>query len=156
MAARITDRLTPEGRRFEQMLKDLTNLEVRIGFQAGEASEDNGVDMCDVAAWNELGTAHSPARPFMRQSVDNHEGEINEFLQSKKRDLVSGASAEQVLKEIGIFQKNLMQNEITSGNFAPNAPATIRKKKSSTPLVDTGRMRQSVNYQIKPKGGGGQ
>lgn len=154
MAVRVTDRITSDGRKFERMLKDLEKLEVRIGFQAGDASEDDGTDICDVAAWNELGTSRIPARPFIRQSVDNHEGEINAFLQSKKKELVSGANAEQVLKQIGIFQKDLMQNEITTGSFIPNAPSTIRKKKSSKPLIDTGRMRQSVNYQIKPKGSG--
>ena len=35
----------------------------------------------------------------------------------------------------------------------PNAPSTIRKKGSDKPLIDTGRLRQSVNYVIKPKGG---
>ena len=71
-----------------------------------------------------------------------------------KRDIVSGKSAESVLKKIGIFQKDLMQEKITSGSFTPNAPATIKKKGSSHPLIDSGRMRQSVNYVIQKKGSG--
>ena len=152
MAARVTDHLTPDGRRFEQMLRDLEKKEVRIGFQRGDVTDENGVDMCDIAAWNELGTARSPARPFIRQSVDNHEREINAFLGRKKAALLHGDSAEQILKELGLFQKDLMQNEIIEGDFVPNAPSTIRKKGSSRPLVDTGKMRQSVNYVIKSKG----
>lgn len=154
MGANVRDRLTPQGRRFQQMLRDLAKLEVRIGFQQGDATEEDGTDICDVAAWNELGTVNMPARPFLRRSVDDNEGRINSFLQSKKRDLINGRSGEQILKEIGIFQKDLIQEKISSGDFAPNAPSTARKKGSSKPLIDTGRMRQSVNYVIKRRGGG--
>lgn len=151
MGVNFRDTLTAEGRKFQKMLKELADLQVRVGFQQGEASQD-GVDMCDIAAWNELGTEHSPSRPFLRKSVDENVDKINGFLQSKKSDLVRGKSAEQVLKEIGIFQKDLIQEKITEGSFTPNAPATIKKKGSDKPLIDTGRMRQSVNYVIKKKG----
>jgi len=57
-------------------------------------------------------------------------------------------------KEIGIFQKDLVQEKITNGSFAPNAPSTVMAKGSSKPLIDTGRMRQSVNYVIQQKGSG--
>ena len=154
MAVKITDKTTAAGKKFEKMLKELSSLEVRIGFQKGKASEDDGTDICDVAAWNELGTVNMPSRPFLRKSVDDTEGVINSFLQSQKKDIVSGSSAEQVLKEIGIFQKDLIQEKITSGSFAPNAASTIRKKGSSKPLIDTGRMRQSVDYVIQRKGSG--
>lgn len=150
----VRDRLTPDGVRFQKMLKELAEKEVRVGFQHGKATEEDGTDICDIAAWNELGTVHIPARPFLRKSVDDNVSKINSFLQEKKKDIVRGASAEQVLKEIGIFQKDLIQEKITEGDFAPNAPSTVRKKGSSKPLIDTGRMRQSVNYEIKTKGSG--
>lgn len=64
MGAKIRDRMTPEGIRFMKMLKELSELEVRIGFQHGKATEDDGTDVCDIAAWNELGTVNMPSRPF--------------------------------------------------------------------------------------------
>ena len=142
MASRIRDTLTPEGQRFYQMLAELADKEVRIGFQHGEAAEDDGTDICDIAAWNELGTEHIPSRPFLRKSVDENEGKINQFLQAEVRSLASGKTAEALLNEIGNFQKSLV----------PNAESTIRRKGSSKPLIDTGRMRQSVNYVVKRKG----
>jgi hypothetical protein len=42
-----------------------------------------------------------------------------------------------------------IQHEITVLRHPPNAPATIRAKGSSKPLIDTGEMRQSVTYQIR-------
>ena len=127
MGAKVKDKMTPEGIKFQRMLKELADKEVRIGFQHGKATEEDGTDVCDVAAWNELGTVNMPSRPFLRKSVDENEGKINSFLQSKKKDLVRGVSAEQVLKEIGIFQKDLIQEKITEGSFAPNAESTVRQ-----------------------------
>lgn len=152
MAANVRDTVTADGKKFEKMLKDLGKLEVRIGIQQGETS-DEGVDLVDIAMFNELGTVHIPSRPFLRDSVDANADQINTFLKSMKQELLKGGSAEDVLKKIGVFQKGLVQEEIVKGNFAPNSEATIRKKGSDTPLIDTGRMRQSVNYVIQEKGG---
>jgi len=108
--------------------------------------------MVDIALFNELGTVHSPSRPFIRDSLNNNKDKISQFMQSAAKGIVNGKSAEDVLKKIGTFQKGLIQKEITSGNFVPNSPATIRKKGSSTPLIDTGRMRQSVNFVVRERG----
>nr|WP_326203632.1 hypothetical protein [uncultured Oscillibacter sp.] len=152
------DRLTPEGRRFLAELEKMKRLEVRVGYQAGEATDDEGVDMCDIALWNELGTsgAHPiPARPFLRQSVDGNEDKIRAHCAQQARAIARGGTAEEALKKIGIHMKGIVQKTIKEGSFVPNAPSTIRKKGSDKPLIDTGRLRQSVNYHIKPKGGGG-
>lgn len=152
MAVNVRDTITAEGKKFEKLLKELGQLEVRIGIQQGEASEE-GVDLVDIAMFNELGTVHIPSRPFLRDSVDANADQINSFLQSMKKELLRGGSAEDVLKKIGVFQKGLIQEQIVKGDFAPNSEATIRRKGSDTPLVDTGRMRQSINYVIQQKGG---
>ena len=152
MNVKVTDRLTPDGRRFMQQIKELSELKVRIGFQQGEAQEEDGTDICDVAAWNELGTSNIPSRPFLRKSVDENEQVINDFLKDEMAMLKNGTPAEQILKEIGIFQKGLIQEKILDGDYVPNAASTIRKKGSAQPLIDTERMRQSVNYVIKKKG----
>ena len=154
MSVKIKDRITGDGKRLLDSMKELKELEVRVGFQSGKDTQEDGTDICDIAAWNELGTEHMPSRPFIRNSVDNHSDEINSFLMEKRNDLVNGASARKVLNEIGIFQKDLIQTEIVNGSFEPNAEATIKKKGSSKPLIDTGRMRQSVNYVVQKKGKG--
>lgn len=151
------DRWTADGERIFRELNKLSKLMVAIGFQHGEATYENGADVCDVAAFNEFGTDHGtyhiPSRPFMRQSVDLNEDEITEFLQKKVDEIIGGKTAEQVLKEIGIFQKDLVQTEIEEGDFEENKESTILRKGSDHPLIDTGLMLQSVNYQIKKKGG---
>jgi hypothetical protein len=165
------DNVTPEGQKFFKEIEDLVKKQVRVGFQQGTTSED-GADIVDVAMWNELGTsgAHPiPARPFLRQSVDNNEDKITAMCQTQIQAIADGRTdAEGALKAIGTMQKALIQDTIRNGDFKPNAPITIeggwmrtkdgkpfyiKGKKSSKPLIDTGRMRQSVNFVIEEKGG---
>lgn len=152
MAANVKDKLTPEGKRFLEAIKEIADLEVRIGFQAGEAEHD-GVDLCEIAAYNELGTVHIPSRPFIRDSVDNHMDEISANIAEWCRKIVRGEmQAHEMMMNIGMMQKGLIQQSIAEGGFEPNSPETIRRKGSDMPLVDSGQMRQSVNYLIVQKG----
>ena len=67
---KVIDTLTPEGERFMKELRELAELEVRIGYQreqgAGTNTDDDKprADLVDIAMWNELGTVNSPSRPF--------------------------------------------------------------------------------------------
>lgn len=152
MSVKVTDKVTADGKKLQKILKELADKEVRVGFQQGKATEEDGTDVCDIAAWNELGTVNMPSRPFLRMSVDDNSDKINSFMSAQKRSIINGEPAERILKKIGIFQKDLIQEKITEGSFAPNAPSTIKAKGSSKPLIDTGRMRQSVYFEIKQKG----
>ena len=88
----------------------------------------------------------------MRDSVDKHADQINAFIKQQKSLFAKGQiTAEQMLQAIGVFQKGLVQNDIVDGEFTPNAPSTIKRKGSDRPLIDTGKMRQSVNFVIKKK-----
>ncbi len=167
MGSKIKDKLTDDGVRFQKLLKELAEKEVRVGFQKGLTYPD-GTEVLDVAMWNELGTEKIPSRPFLRNSVDENKDKITAFLHSKVKNISQKASVESVLKDIGVFQKSLIQEKIRKGNFQPNAAITIhggwihnkktgksfyvKGKKSKHPLIDTALMRQSVNYVIKKKG----
>ena len=162
------DKITPEGKKFFKEIEALRKLQVRVGFQQGEASTESGADIVDVAMWNELGTANSPARPFLRQSVDNNEARIIAMCKAQLQAIARGdTDAKGALQAIGAMQKGLIQDTIRNGSFAPNAPITVnggwmwrngkafyvKGKGSNKPLIDTGRMRQSVNFVIQEKGG---
>ena len=146
--------MTAEGRRLMQQLRLLESLEVAIGFQRGEnVYEDSEADVVDIAAFNELGTSSTPARPFMRQSFENHEDQLKKACALVNEKIGSGETAENALNVLGVFAKGLVQDEIVNGEFEPNAPSTIAKKNSDKPLIDTGFMRQSVNYVVRKKRG---
>lgn len=156
MALDKSVKLTGEGAAFLKEMQELGKLEVAIGFQRG-TTDEKGTDLCDIAAWNDLGTEPSgkskgiPSRPFMRDSVNLHKEEIRSFAAKAAQQITKGGSAEQALKNIGLYQKSLVQGQITDGNYEPNAKSTIREKGSSHPLIDTGRMRQSVSFQVRKR-----
>ncbi len=163
------DGWTPEGKRIMQELDKLQNLLVKVGFQEGQKYPD-GTSVTDVAAWNELGTVNMPSRPFMRDSVDENKEKIVAFMQAQVVDIIKNRkTAEQAFKEIGVFQKGLVQETIVNGNFEPNKgitvnggwmknkqsgkPFYVKGKHSTIPLIDTGEMRDSVNFVVGKKGG---
>jgi len=142
-------KLTPEGKKFMAEINKLIESTIHVGFQAGENAYEDGTDLVDVAAYNEFGSSDRPPRPFMKQSFENHEPELKQACAHAYQTVSTGGSAEQALKQLGVFARGLVQEEIVNGDFEPNAPSTIKKKGSEQPLIDTGFMRQNVNYVIK-------
>lgn len=63
---------------------------------------------------------------------------------------------EQALNIVGLQAKAAVQQYMRDLRTPPNAKSTIRKKKSSNPLIDTGEMLNSVDYNVtneKPEEG---
>lgn len=155
------DKITPEGKKFLKQIEELKKLQVRVGYQKGVAkkkNKKNDVDMLDIAAFNELGTARSPARPFIRQSVDRNKDTIEKVCKAQLRQVAKGGTAKQALNAIGVIQRGLIQDTVSeSKSWAkPNAPSTVKRKKGSdVPLIDKGDLREKASYVIVPKGGGG-
>lgn len=165
MKVDIKDIATADGMVLNSVLKELSDLEVRVGFQQEESNEEQENDkkekgnkkkasICDYALYNEIGvpSKNIPSRPFLRKSVDENGDKIDECLDKISGAVLRGLSARRALDMIGNFQVGLIQKKIIDGEYEPNKEATIKRKKSSRPLIDTGRMRQSVKYVIKKKG----
>ena len=87
----------------------------------------------------------------MRQSFENHEDELQKACDNVNTVLSNGGTTEQALDTLGVFCKGLVQEEIVNGGFAPNAESTVRQKGSAQPLIDSGLMRQSVNYVVRKR-----
>ena len=165
------DTLTADGKKFFEEIQKLVGLEVQAGFTVGKSGYDQshnpagaedypeGPTVAEIAAWNEFGTKNAdgsqriPPRPFMRQSVDKYESQIKAMCGEQLKAVSEGtATADEAMRAIGALQVGLIQHEIRAGGFTPNADSTIRQKGSSQPLIDEGRMRQSVHYVVKTKG----
>lgn len=138
----ITVKTTAEGERFQRLMDELKRTSLSVGFKPGEHFEENGTDVAEVAIRNEFGDDNVPARPFMSQTVLNHDAEITKLVGKA----VQLDSATAILSLIGDGVAQLMRDEIDSGDFAPNSPVTIARKGSDKPLIDTGTMRESVEF----------
>lgn len=151
------DKITIQGKQFYKAIEELKKLQLRVGYQRGKAkkTDESGkeVDYCDIALFNELGTSNGiPSRPFLRDSVDTNADRINGAAKACLQEITKGATAESILKKLGSMQKGLVQQTIVDGSFAPNKPSTVRRKKSDKPLIDSGGMRERVDFIICKKG----
>lgn len=125
--------------------------EVVAGIQAGAVNE--GLQVAEYAAWNEFGTRSIPARPFMRNYVDNNTDRLIRFMANGVTQISLGnATTMGLLNALGLEMQNGIKRSITGGDFAPNAPYTIQKKGSNKPLIDTGIMLNSVTFAIRNAG----
>lgn len=123
----------------------------KAGFYTADKGEDpyagdNPPTVAEVALWNEFGTERIPARPFLRTAQQTAVSKCARLVQVHMDE--GANNLEQIFKECALLLKDEIQQQITHGKFAPNAPATIRRKKSSHPLVDTGNLRQSVHCAV--------
>lgn len=118
---------------------------------------EQGSEVVIYAATNEFGTDRAgpnrnitiPERSFLRAGVDENKNEFRTFLESKAVRIVLGKeSKERVLSKLGALAQGKIQSRIAQGRFTPNAPLTIRIKGSTKPLIDTGRLRQSITWRI--------
>ena len=132
-----------------EKLRGLGKRNVYVGFPAGSGGYEDGVTVAQVAAWNEFGTRNMPSRPFMRDTVNLNKAEVKRTFDEAAKAILNGSTEDRELEKIGVLAKAMMQKQITDGGYAPDAPSTVRKKGSSHPLIDTGQMRQSVNYVIR-------
>ncbi len=140
--------MTAAGSRYLSSLEQLSSLTVDVGF-LDSGSYPNGISVAEVAAVNEYGTSSIPSRPFMQQMADNHAEDVKRRAVSMGKSLASGASVEAELESLGEAAVKLVQDTIESGSFTPNSPATMARKGSSTPLIDTGLMKDSVTYEVR-------
>ena len=156
-----SDKITPAGEKLLKELKKLKKLQVRVGVQGGklhtkkfpDGKEKLGADLVDIAIWNELGTDKIPARPFLGQTVDLHGGEIQQISAEMVQNICKGQlDAQSAFKKIGVVTVGYVQDQITNGEFEPNAPMTVQRKGSDQPLIDTGQLRRGISYVICKKG----
>ena len=144
-------RMTNEGKRIQKEMKELDKLMVAVGFPDDNKKNANGVSIAEYAAYNDLGTNMTTSRPFMRNSAEKHGTDYNRIAEQTIKGIMSGGSAQAALEKLGVFAKGIVQEEITDGVFESNKESTIGRKGSSKPLIDTGTMRNSVNYEIRKR-----
>lgn len=141
-------KLTSQGSAYFAQLEALEKNEVVVGFM-GNKTYPEGQTVVEVATVNELGSSDIPARPFMRQMADHNADKIQLACGDMGKAIADGQSAQTAMEDLGDLLKGMVQDEITFGEFAPNAPATIARKGSSHPLIDTGLMRGSVESKVR-------
>ena len=103
-------------------------------------------ERAEIAYRNEYGTERIPQRAFLRTAFDNHVDEaIDKYAESVAKD---GNCCDN-LQTIADNMAEKVKESIKSGNWQPNAPSTVRRKGKNTPLIDTGKMLDSVKGEVR-------
>lgn len=122
-----------------------------------------GINMAELALIMEKGSPVNgiPPRPFMKKTRLRAEGRFAELMKKLYNQILHGkGDAVKMLKRLGAAYEGEMKGVFTKETFAPNAPITIHGgwmrnkisgkpfkaegKKSSRPLINTGRLRGSI------------
>jgi hypothetical protein len=121
---------------------------VRVGFLEGATYED-GTSVPLVAAANEYGEPgrNQPPRPYFRNMIAAKSPEWGKDLGKIMK--LTQMDSEQALQLMGQRIKDQLQESIRSLESPPLAPSTIAKKGFSKPLIETGHMLNSVDYEVK-------
>ena len=140
---------------------------VAVGFPSDDAKAQKvdkahgNMTNAQVAIANEFGSAPGakpvvPARPFIGETVKRHKPKFQETAQKLLGMIAGGEMSTQIaLSRMGKEGADKVQETIADSKSwaTPNAPFTVAKKRSSTPLIDTSAMRQAVTYKVRMKKG---
>jgi len=125
---------------------------VTVGVHSGEGgapSSTGGGTVADIASIHEFGLG-VPERSFVRGWVDSNEDTANRLLREVGEAIVRGRyNVDTGLDRAGLVMAASMQQRIR-GHIPPElSPATIARKGSSTPLIDTGQLVASITHKVE-------
>lgn len=159
--SRVEDKDLGLNRIIRTLSKDLDGVVVKVGVQAkdkavrrgkGGSIRNTDQPLAVIAAIHEFGLGDMPQRSFLRSAYDENLPMIDKMIQRVANGAVFGLGTNAALNQLGNVIQGMVQRKIVDGPFVPNSPATIKRKKSSKPLIDTGHLRQSIRYVIERKG----
>jgi hypothetical protein len=116
-----------------------------------------------VAAANEFGTGRVPERSYLRSTADARRDEYAaELTRIAGRATGMGAGARRMLIRLGvrtILRRDLqrlgaqmvddVQRTITDLRDPANAPSTVAQKGFDNPLIETERLRASIDFEVE-------
>lgn len=166
MAKTVTDKDLGLKRIIQEVKKLDRKPHVKIGLLSDTANKDKefsnitkkttkNTSVLDVGIHNEFGTERIPARPFIRTTYDDNQSKWFGMIKKSMGDLYLGRSTvKQSLEKVGLQATSDMKRKFRSGDssWKPNAPSTIKKKKSSKPLIDTAQLLNSIQHQVMMTG----
>ena len=92
-----------------------------------------------------------PPRPTIEPTINENKARITKMFSEGVKNALSEDGSTKDIEKLGIWLTNKIKAKFGSDELAPDSPATIAKKKSDRPLIDTGQLRNSITYVIRKK-----
>ena len=120
---------------------------LKVGFLSG-ATYPDGKSVAMIAAIQNFGapSRNIPPRPFFTNMIRRESSGWPDLMQAQLK--ATGYDAKTTMERMGAVLKGQLQLSIRTGPFAPLKPATVARKGFATPLIDTGHMINSVDWQV--------
>lgn len=118
--------------------------------EEGETSEP--LTLVEIGAVQEFGTrdGHIPSRSYIRSTFDRQQDRYVRMLAAATPRILDGETTlDQELELLGVRCAADIQRTIGVLRDPPLAQRTIDEKGSSKPLIDTGRLRQSIDSELR-------
>jgi len=148
MGTRVTSKVIDKDRgwnRIQAEVKKADKAKTKVGI-LNTSGDQEGTPLVTIAASNEFGTRNIPERPFVRGWFDSKLKDITRFAKSLYNGIIDGRyTAGKAIKLLGVFGVGGMKKYTIDLRTPPNSLSTIAKKGSSNPLIDTGRLVNSIN-----------
>ncbi len=129
---------------------------VKVGVLAargGAQQHESGISLIELAAIHEFGSpaAKIPERSFIRRAFRRNRELKSLTVRLARRIINENLTINRALDQLGTWGAAEVKKTIASGPHIPPPlkAATKRKKKSSRPLVDTGRLMNSIAHEVK-------
>ena len=135
----------------KKIVSALSRLKIDVGFFGGEKNNKDELTLATVAKINEYGSLDGkiPARPFIRMTLSRNNQFRRELKSALKESYYDVNNVSGPFTQFGINAMQEIQREFTIGEFIENSFSTIKKKKSSRPLMNMGQLRRAVSWRIK-------
>lgn len=151
------------------VMDELRNTHLEVGIFAPEGSEEYMIAMvnefgCDITVTDKMRKylaatglhlkatttqVKIPERSFIRAGYDANQDGLTKIVEGLlPRVIHMTMSTEQFYGIVGEYIVGKLHEYVQSLNSPPNHPYTIEKKGSDHPLINTGRMNQSITYRV--------
>lgn len=134
-------------------LKEMDGAAVVVGWTATKGEHPGArLPMAQLAAIHEFGAParNIPERSTLRATADAKRTEYRaELRRLAGRAMLGQDSVRGAMESFGARAASDVRRAITDFKDPPNAPATVARKGSSQPLIDTGAMRDAVDHEYR-------
>lgn len=140
-------------RGFVQAMRALGDVNVKVGAVGAarnKRTDDGKLTMPELLAIHEFGIpGRIPERAPLRRTFLEKGREGGALLAQVVRPYFEGARTLRASLDLwGAWAVGAVRATVAAKLPPPNAPSTIKAKKSDTPLIDTGRMLQSLTWDV--------
>ena len=139
---------------YEKNLQQFKDSVVKAGILAKDGSNNHseGITVFQIGMIHEFGSPEKniPRRSFIRVPIENNIKEITKLIENNHK-LVSenSMSAKVALDRIGLKAQNTIKKSFRDNDWKPLKRATVKRKGSSRPLIDTGQLVGSISYIVE-------